>query len=116
MEKSQQEFKAKLPARISGVVFWGLILIGLIAAVIVLDGAESKLKKTHDKNTRYLAYSIEEVFEQFPDNPAIETNSGRLRLVINSLRDPMGYTEVIIHGEDNSLSSGTRMPTDELSH
>ena len=72
MQKHQQEFQAKLPARISGVVFWGLILVGIVAAVVVLDGAESKLKQKHENNTQYLSYSIEEVLEQFPDTPCYQ--------------------------------------------
>ena len=43
MPEKEQKFEVKLPARITGLVFWGLIFIGLLVAVIILQRVESDL-------------------------------------------------------------------------
>ena len=41
MQGKETKFEVKLPARITGLVFWGLVFIGLFAAVIILQQVET---------------------------------------------------------------------------
>ena len=64
MQKPNQEFHAKLPARITGIVFWGLVFVGLLAAVVSLNEAGQKLTQHNKNNVMYLSHEIELVLEQ----------------------------------------------------
>jgi len=114
MEEKKQEFQARLPARISGLVFWGLVLIGLFSAVIVLGEIENELETKHRNSTQYLAYEIEEVLEKYYEAPIIQNNNGRVKLVINSLRDVMGFTSVSLTEGEHSVTSGAIKADDKI--
>lgn len=55
----QKPFEFVLPIKITGVVFWGLALIGLIIAVFLLQGKEQALQTSYQKNTILFAHQME---------------------------------------------------------
>ena len=69
MQGNGIDFEVKLPARITGLVFWGLVLIGLLVAVIVLQKAETDLATSNQEETLIISYEIEEIVEQFSKPP-----------------------------------------------
>ena len=91
MAITKKAFQAKLPARIAGLVFWSLVLVGLLTAVLALKDAAPNLTIENKNNVRILANEIEEVLEQRYVLPVNETSSGRIRHAVNNLRDRLGF-------------------------
>ena len=59
MDNASDTFKVKLPARITGIVFWGLVFIGLLVSVFILEDAESDLYLANKTNSHMVAYALE---------------------------------------------------------
>lgn len=114
MQDAEQKFEVKLPARITGLVFWGLVFIGLMFAVIVLKDAESKLIENNNKNATIIAYEIEEILELYPDPPVLELTSGRIRAKIIQHLDAYNFDAVRLYEGDTVLSIGEIQKGDDL--
>ena len=98
MEQHAESFQAKLPARITGMVFWGLVFIGLLTSVFILEDAENKLYTANKTNSHMVAYALEGIVKKHADSPVLETAEPRIKLRLNRLRDEMGFTSVILLG------------------
>jgi len=107
---SKQEFHAKLPARITGLVFWGLVFIGLFAAVVVLNNAGTNLSKHNKNSVMYLSHEIETVLEKHYEIPISEATSGRIRHAITSLRNELDFSAVAINVKDYGITIGVIQP------
>ncbi|MGB5676991.1 MAG: hypothetical protein WBN36_04160, partial [Gammaproteobacteria bacterium] len=59
MENQTHAFQAKLPARITGIVFWGLVFIGLLISVFILEDAENELYAVNKTNSHMVAYALD---------------------------------------------------------
>ncbi len=107
-------FQPKLPARITGIVFWGLVLVGLLVAVFLLENAESDLYETNKTNVRLLAYEIEESLEANPLPEVLGESNQQFIAKMNMLRNEMGFTSVIIiqHGKEHVF--GDRNEDDDV--
>ena len=60
----QQSFNFVLPAKIAGVVFWALVLIGFVIAVFILQGKEQDLANRYQNNSTLLAHSLEKLLDE----------------------------------------------------
>ena len=105
MQGDEQKFEVKLPARITGLVFWGLVFIGLLFAVIFLQQAESDVVTNNNKNTLLISYQIEELIENFSESPVVEKESARIRakLIQQMEGKPVVFRTLDIGG-DKALS------------
>jgi diguanylate cyclase (GGDEF)-like protein/PAS domain S-box-containing protein len=114
MTGNEQKFEIKLPARITGLVFWGLVFVGLLTAVIVLQKAETDLVTENYEETLLLSYEIEEVVEQYSEPPVLERAAGRIRARIIEHIDNLGFHAVRLHEGDRTLSVGIINDGDDL--
>jgi diguanylate cyclase (GGDEF)-like protein/PAS domain S-box-containing protein len=112
--RNGQNFEVKLPARITGLVFWGLVFVGLLTAVIILQQAETDLVAENYEETLLLAYEIEEVVEQFSEAPVLERAAGRIRARIIEHLDDFGFHAVRLYEGETSLSVGIIKEGDDL--
>jgi diguanylate cyclase (GGDEF)-like protein/PAS domain S-box-containing protein len=109
MEKQTDSFQAKLPARITGIVFWGLVFIGLLISVFILEDAENELYTVNKSNSHMVAYALEGIVKKQTESQVLESASERIELRLNRMRDEMGFTSVVlseggyeyIYGEKN---------------
>lgn len=106
MDEKQQRFETKLPARITGLVFWGLVFVGLLLAVIVLQSAEKDLIIENHEETLILAYAVEELVEQYSEVPALDKVGGRIRATIIHYMNTYDFNAVRIYEDNLSLSVG----------
>ncbi|TNF33713.1 MAG: PAS domain S-box protein, partial [Gammaproteobacteria bacterium] len=53
-----------LPAKITGIVFWGLVLVGLLVAVFLLDLRTRELGYRYQLEANIIAYELENAIEQ----------------------------------------------------
>jgi len=114
MKESDQKFEIKLPARITGLVFWGLVFVGLLIAVIILQRAESDLVTENYEETLIISYKIEEIIEQFSEPPVLVHASGRIRAQILDHIDEFGFHAARLYEGDKSLSVGMINEDDDL--
>ena len=63
MQRKETKFEVKLPARITGLVFWGLLLLGLLVSVIILQQVETDLVASNQDESLIISYEIEEIVE-----------------------------------------------------
>ena len=113
MDNPSDSFKVKLPARITGIVFWGLVFIGLLISVFILEDAENDLYAVNKTNAHMVAYAIENIVKKNPESPVLETAESRIRLRLNQLRDEMGFTSVILSENDREYLYGDRNTDDD---
>ena len=106
MPVEEQKFEVKLPARITGLVFWGLVFVGLLLAVIILQKAESDLIAESYRDARIIAFEIEEIAEEFSAPPVLEKASGRIRVNILKHLDKFGFHAARLYEADYSISIG----------
>ena len=114
MQGEEQKFEAKLPTRITGLVFWGLVFVGLLVAVIFLHKVENDLVSEYQKNTFLISYELEEIFEEYSESPVLEKASGRIRKVLVKNLDKFGFHAAHLHEGDEVLSLGEIGAEDDL--
>jgi len=114
MQTEVQKFEVKLPARITGLVFWGLVFIGLFLAVIVLQQAESDLKTENLEETLIISYEIEEIIEQFSDPPVLQRASGRIRSKVSEHMEEFGFHAIRLYEQGQTLSMGEIDESDDM--
>ena len=112
MSDNEEQFHLKLPARITGIVFWGLVFLGLLVAVVLLEKIESDLYIAQKNHARSLAMEIEEVLESGSVERLLAEKDSPLMQHIDQLRDEMGFTRVQIQHQAESVQWGERMPDD----
>ena len=114
MEQREESFQAKLPARITGMVFWGLVFIGLLISVFILEDAENKLYTTNKTNSHMVAYALEGIVKKHTGSPVLETAEQKIKLRLNRLRDEMGFTSVILYDNGKEYVYGNRGMDDDV--
>jgi len=72
-----------LSLKVTGIVFWGLVLIGLILIVVAMDWLERDLIRHHDDIENITFVLTREVFEQSP-NASSENIKRSLKKVLES--------------------------------
>ncbi len=63
-KNTEEQYNFVLPLRITGVVFWGLVLVGLIITVFLLQGKEKELQTRFETSTILLANSLQTRMEE----------------------------------------------------
>ncbi len=106
MQDKEQKIGLKLPVRIAGLVFWGLVFIGLFFAVIILQQERTYLVEKNNKETLVLAYEIEEIFEQYSQPPVLENAAGRIREKLNERMNVYGFHAARLYENKETLSVG----------
>ena len=114
MQGDDHKFEVKLPARITGLVFWGLVFVGLLLAVIFLQQAESNLISDNFKDTLLVSYEIEEIVEEFSQPPVLEKTSGRIRSKLREHMEKFNFHAARLYEGDKSISIGEIAESDAL--
>ncbi len=114
MQGDDHKFEVKLPARITGLVFWGLVFVGLLLAVIFLQQAESKLVTENFKNTLLVSYEIEEIVEEYSQPPVLDKASGRIRAKLLEHMESFNFHAVRVYEDGRVLSIGEVNENDAL--
>ncbi len=114
MQDNERKFEVKLPARITGLVFWALVFVGLLIAIIILQQVEKDLISENHKEALVLAYEIEEIAEQFSEPPVLERAAGRIRAKILQRMEKFDLQAVDLYDGNSRLSVGTGTKEDDL--
>lgn len=114
MQGDGSKFEIKLPARITGLVFWGLVFVGLLVAVIILARAEDNLIESNNRDTLLIAYEVEGVAEQFSQPPVLESAAGRIRAQIIKYIEKSDFRAARLYEGQSSLIIGEIDQSDDL--
>jgi len=114
MQGEEQKFEVKLPTRITGLVFWGLVFVGLLVAVIALHQIEKDLVFESQKNTFLISYQLEEVFEEYSEPPVLEKTSGRIRNILLGHLEEFDFHAVRLYEGDEIMSLGEVQTDDDV--
>ncbi|NOR42056.1 MAG: PAS domain-containing protein, partial [Gammaproteobacteria bacterium] len=114
MSVQEDKFEIKLPARITGLVFWGLVLIGLLVAVIYLQYVESNLAVQKRQQSLVLAYDIESIAEQYSKMPVLVQAAGKIRSKINEHIIDFDFNSVRLYDGEESLVIGSVNEGDDV--
>jgi len=114
MSVQEDKFEIKLPARITGLVFWGLVLIGLLVAVVYLQYLESNLAVQKRQESLVLAYDIESIAEQYSKMPVLVQAAGKIRSKINEHIIDFDFNSVRLYDGEESLVIGSVNEGDDV--
>ena len=116
-EKGTPPLSSGLPVKITGIVFWGMVLVGLAIAVIVLKGRENELGARNASETRLLVHEITEHPEanRFADGP-LKDNRGTLLRIIDTLKPGFHFEAIELRrGTDSLLIGDTHADQESVS-
>ena len=102
-----------LPTRITGIVFWGVVLIGSLAAAMLLHGQGSQQLIRNTSSGALLVQKIDETLAQKPAAPLLQTHRQTLQQMAEAWRSPLGFealklaleNEVWLYGKTHSYQS-----------
>jgi len=114
MQEGQKQFETKLPARITGLVFWGLVFIGLLVAVIILQRSEETIVSDNQEEAVTISYKIEEIIEQFSEPPVIERAAGQIKTIFNEHMDEFGFHAMRLTEDGKTFSIGKHHDEDDV--
>jgi len=95
-----------LPVMVSGIVFWGMVLVGLIAVIIVSREQEKILRQRIQLNALLLSATIEEHLEHNPHPSPLAFNRDSLIAVTESEMRTRGFHAVKLAAGDEVLHVG----------
>ena len=113
--KGNETLSSGLPVKIAGIVFWGMVLVGLLIAVIVLQGKETELGTRNANETRLLARELTEHLEENHLATAqLKNTASGLPQVIETLRPSLHFEAVELRHGNDVLLIGEKSPDQEL--
>ncbi len=66
--EQKQSVSASLSAKVTGIVFWGMVLLGVLAASYLLNQRESQLSTEYNNNILYVERELENLYINHPDH------------------------------------------------
>ena len=60
--QEQQDISLSLPAKVTGIVFWGMVLVGLLLAAYILSDKESQIRAAYQSHVLFLEHDIEQLY------------------------------------------------------
>ena len=87
-------FEGGLPTRITGIVFWGVVLIGSLAAAMLLHGQDSQQLVRNTSNGTLLVQKINATLSAQSPAPLLQTHRQPLQQMADSLRSRLGFEAI----------------------
>jgi diguanylate cyclase (GGDEF)-like protein/PAS domain S-box-containing protein len=103
-----------LPVKITGIVFWGMVLVGLLIAVIVVNGKESELDARNVGEAKLMARELAAHLEESHLAPGqLKSARGILQQVIEVLKPGLHFEAIEMRHGNDVLLIGERYPEQE---
>ena len=112
--KSNDTPSSSLPVKITGIVFWGMVLVGLLIAVIVVEDRQNELGARNANETKLLARELTEHIEEghLPSGQ-LKNPHNNLRMVIETLRPGLHFEAVELQSGSDVFLIGDKHPEQE---
>jgi len=99
---------SQLPARITGIIFWGTVLVGLLAIVFLLHGRQAELASRYELGADSLVNRFNRLLvEEAPDRHWLET---QMPAAVTELREALGFEALRVDIGDEQLTFGEVRP------
>jgi diguanylate cyclase (GGDEF)-like protein/PAS domain S-box-containing protein len=99
---SQGTAYTNLPVKISGIVFWGLVVVGLVASSAFISFFESRLNLERDLKIGLAQDEMIHIFSTLEHKPASSSIKN-----LESLQERFGFIGMEVSYGEESLSTGT---------
>jgi signal transduction histidine kinase len=96
-----------LPVVVSGIVFWGMVLVGLVAIVLISKEQERSFIQQVELNAQVLASVTEELLEHNPNGQPLVHNRNALIALIEREMPVRGFLGVTLRSDNEVLVIGT---------
>lgn len=101
-EKGQPKLRSSgLPAKVTGIVFWGLVIVGLILTAVINSYIEKALHFERNLSITAAAGSIDEMMESHAGEPLDSFHSE-----LDEWRKDFGFDALVISLTDESVTLG----------
>lgn len=98
-----------LPVKITGIVFWGMVLVGLMIAVFILNGKEKELDTRNASEAKLLVRALtEHIKEDHLATDQLKDISGNLQRVIDTLKPGLHFEAVEFQSRNDVLLIGNK--------
>ena len=100
---------SSLPVKITGMVFWGMVLVGLLIAAIVLKGRENELNARNANEAKLLVWGLTQHIEKnHLATGQLQNSRSNLLHVIETLRPGLHFEAVELQGGNDILLIGNK--------
>ncbi len=95
-----------LPVIVSGIVFWGMVLVGLFAIVFISREHEKSLRQRIELNGLVLSTTIEEHLDLHPHENPLAHNRQALATMLANEMEQRGFHAVELHDDLEEIRVG----------
>ena len=103
-----------LPTKITGIVFWGTLLVGVLIALFILHGKKSERAALQEDDTIIAQMRIEEILQQHATPPLLQNNRDSLSQVIKELQSQLRFDAIKLSSQDETLLIGNKRPNQDV--
>jgi len=103
-----------LPTKITGIVFWGTLLVGLLIALIMLHGKKAELATLQANDMMLVGKEIEDILERQPALPLLQRNHKALESAIQSLQRQLQFEAIELSRQGETLLVGHKRPNQKI--
>ncbi len=64
----KQLVSMSLPVKVTGIVFWGMVLVGLLVAVYLLNQKETQLRDNYNSNILFIEHELEQLYSSYDEH------------------------------------------------
>ncbi len=105
------EFESgSLPTKITGIVFWGTLLVGLLIALFILHGKKSERASLEADDAMIAQLEIEDILHQHAQLPLLQNNHDSLTRTIEALRLQLRFEAIELSSNGETLLVGQKRP------
>ena len=100
-----------LPTKITGIVFWGTLLVGVLIALFILQGKKSERAALQMDDTIIAQMVIEDILQQHAAAPVLQNNRDRLTQAIQTLQAQFRFEAIELStSQGETLLIGNKRP------
>ena len=103
-----------LPTKITGIVFWGTLLVGVLIALFILQGKKSERAALQEDDAIIAQMKIENVLQQHAVLPLIQNNRDSLTQTIENLQSQFRFEAIELSSQDETLLIGNKRPNQDI--
>lgn len=98
-----------LPAKITGLVFWGLVILGIIASIVIIHAYEQNLPHQHKARVSSASFLIEDIISEHP-----HTNLQDIKEQLTDILNETGISGLQVTYADHQIVIGSIEPSLEI--
>ncbi len=103
-----------LPTKITGIVFWGTLLVGVLIALFILQGKKSERAALQEDDAIIVQMKIEDILQQHTVLPLLQNNRDSLIPAIEKLQSQFRFEAIELSSQGETLLIGSKRPNQDI--